>query len=136
MFKKGQIETFGLVIIVLLVVFIGLFALLFSRSGGDDRNVYLNNKAYNFANALAKADVSGTNFGDLATSCCLGEEVDCNTLRNFVSGNMNFVDEDSGFVMECSGGEEIRVGDCFLGINSESFRRSGKFEFYVVICEK
>ena len=136
MFKKAQVEAFGLVIIVLLLVFIGLFALIFMSSGYDDRNVYLSNKAYNFANALYKADVGGSNFGDLASSCCIGEERDCEILRSFILGHMESIDESSGFVMKCSTDIDLKVGDCFLGINSESFRRSGDFEFRVIICEK
>lgn len=135
MFRKGQIEAFGLVIIVLLIVFIGLFFLIFMKGNDSDKNSYISAKAYNLANALYKSDVGGSSFKDLAGECCLNKGNECNILENFVRSNLNSVDEKSGFVMECGNGESINVGDCFLGLNSERFKDK-EYEMYVIICGK
>jgi hypothetical protein len=134
--NKGQIEAFGLVIIVILIVFVGLIFLVLSRGASEERNMYLSAKAYNLANAIYRANIGEERFRNVARSCCLGRERECDILKGFVRGNLDLVDESAGFVMKCFNGEEIKIGDCFLGITSERFRSENDYEMYVVICER
>ena len=68
--KKGQIDMFGLVIIVFLLVVIATFSLFFLSFGSSERDVYYSLKANNFANALSKASIESSNFEALVLSCC------------------------------------------------------------------
>lgn len=134
--RKGQVEAFGLVIIVVLLVFIGLFVLIFNKGIDNSKSNYLSSKAYNLANALQKADVVNSEFKDLANECCLNScnSNSCSTLESFVGLNLRLLDEESGFVLQC-GSCSLKVGNCFLGINSEKFRDSD-YELYTVMCPK
>lgn len=132
--SRGQIESFGLVIIVILIVFVGIFALVLSQGGDDDKHTFLSAKAYNFANAIYRSDIGGSSFRELTSSCCL-DGSSCDEIENFVNANMNLIDEDVGFVMKCINDFSISTGDCFLGVKSESFYVSDA-ELYVFICEK
>ena len=56
--KRGQIETIGLLIVVILIIFMGLFALMFMSKGErkTDESFY-SVKANNLLNAIQKASV-------------------------------------------------------------------------------
>jgi len=120
--NKGQIDMFGLVIIVILIVLIGLFSLFFISQGGiDEREEYYSYKANNFANAISKYSRGQTDVRELVLRCCEGLEARCDELLNFAEDNFGLVDEQVKFEIECANSGYLGVrGTCGAGIASES----------------
>jgi len=118
--NRGQIDMFGLVIIVILIVMVGLFSLFFvSRGQIDEREEYYSYKANNFANALAKYSRGSLNFKEMVLECCAGSR--CNDLLDFVEGNFAYVDEPVSFEIKCANSDYTGSrGGCASGIASES----------------
>ena len=100
--KKAQIDMMGLVIIVVLIIFIGMFSLFFIvREDASDRDIYYKSKVNNFANAIAKYDKGNVDVSELVLKCCEGVSRECDTLLEFVDSSFGFVDEDVIFELEC-----------------------------------
>jgi hypothetical protein len=138
--SKGQIDMFGLVIIVILLVVIALFSLFFiGRGSSDDRDIYYSLRAYNFANALSKASVDNTNMESLILSCCLGSGGSCGTLMNFVDEKFEetgFSDEEIKFELDCYSGYKDSRGECGGGIASESIILQSGDLIRVILCRR
>ena len=124
MFKKGQVETLGLVVIVLLLAFLGLLFLKYSGSdkvGSDDK--FLAIKANNFLNAIKYLSVEGNNFEYFLADCCVGNSDSCGIVQEVVLSSMAYLDEGSYFGLTCFNGQESNFGDanCEIGLSSETF---------------
>jgi uncharacterized protein (UPF0333 family) len=144
--NKGQIDMFGLVIIVFLLVVIALFSLFFiSRGGAEDRNdVYYSLKAHNFANALAKASVEDTNMEALVLSCCSGASGSCEKALNFAErefARLGYSDDNIAkkkvrFELECYSGYSGYRGECEEGVTSESIILQSQDLIRVILCRE
>ncbi|MBT3690802.1 hypothetical protein HOG16_01000 [Candidatus Woesearchaeota archaeon] len=133
---KGQIDMFGLVIIVILIVMIGLFSLFFiSRGQIDEREEYYSYKANNFANALSKYSRGNLNFKEMVLECCTGSR--CEDLLDFVEDNFAYVDEPVSFEIECANSDYSGSrGSCSSGIASESIILQSGDLIRVNLCRK
>ena len=136
--NRGQIDMFGLVIIVILIVMIALFSLFFiSRGQTDDREEYYSYKANNFANALAKYSRGSLNFKEMVLDCCAGSGSECEDLLDFVEDNFSYVDEKISFEVECKNSEYSGSrGSCVSGIASESVILQSGDLIRVNLCRK
>ncbi len=144
---KGQIETLGLLVIVILLVFIGIFALKFMSF--DDRKVvdesFYSVKANNLLNAIQKATVCDINM-EKAIIACFEENSFCGRadVCTFVEEEINKIIDESleekvSFIAEDSqyGNIGVEIVNCNNGISSvSSFIRSGYgvYELRVVLC--
>jgi hypothetical protein len=129
---KGQVETMGLVIIVVLIVMIGVFFLAFSLKGeisSEDR-VFLGIKAGNLANSLKSVGV-----GSLFVDWCNGYS-DESELEEIVLSSFEMIDERVSIMFECYDGRSLSYGDCPTGITSEDISLSSGHGFFVRICPK
>lgn len=144
---KGQIETLGLLVIVILLVFIGIFALRFMSF--DNKKVvdegFYSVKANNLLNAIQKASVCGTNM-EKAIVACFEESSFCGRtdVCGFVEEEVSKIiyeslEEDVSFTAKDSqyGSIGVEIVNCNAGISSvSSFIRSGYgvYEIGVVLC--
>jgi len=144
--RKGQGEVVGLVIIVILILVIGIFAMRFyvSSRSGNDRDKFYSMKANNLVNAVRLVSVCGDfSMEDAIIACCGGEEF-CgrNSKENcdFVVGEIEKIldkslEEDAVFeVKNC-----FVIGDCDFGIASSTFMINsfvGSHEMSAKICKK
>jgi hypothetical protein len=136
--NRGQIDMFGLVIIVVLIVFIALFSLFFiSRGEVDEREEYYSFKANNFANAIAKYSRGTIDVREMILRCCEGLENECSNVLDFAESNFVLVDEQVKFEIECafSGYYDFR-GGCGAGIASESIILQSGDLIRVNLCRK
>jgi len=87
---KGQMETFGLVIIVLLIVFIAIFAVQFMIKPKQDYDEdYLKLQVNNLRSSVLKYSLCDIDVKDEIYNCeeyGSGECVDCNELNDFIEG--------------------------------------------------
>lgn len=117
--KKAQIEMIGLVIIVLLILFIAIFALSFYLSSQKPATTTfkaLEIKANNLRNALLKTTLcSTTTIKDEIESCYFGESIcfdDCNIIKQkikelidySIEENYNFTIKNNEIFFEISNG--------------------------------
>jgi|APSaa5957512576_1039674.scaffolds.fasta_scaffold108595_2 hypothetical protein len=130
---KGQVETMGLVVIVILLVMIGVIFLAFSLKSevsSDDR-VFLGMKAGNLANSLKSVGA-----GALFVAYCNGDSSAEDSLSELVSSGMSIIDEDVSVLFTCVDGRSLNYGSCATGITSESIVLSSGHRFFVRICPK
>lgn len=95
---KGQVETFGLVIIVVLIVFIAIFALQFMLKPKQNLDEdYLKLQANNLRNSVLKYSLCNIDVKQEIYNCESyneGECVDCNELKNIIKSIIeNSLDE-------------------------------------------
>ena len=138
MVKKGQVETMGLVVILILIVLIGLFFIKYSLK--DDvvsEDPYLSLKANAFLNSLSQVSIADGDFNDLVVECCDNEP--CESVKNNVTYyGEKYLDEEFYFFLDCGGGGIIKVPEedpCF-GVTSNIITFFGIDEMYVKICRK
>lgn len=106
--KKGQIEIIGLVIIVLLILFIVIFALSFYLSKQEPATLTfkaLEIKANNLRNAVLKTTLcSGTTIKDEIESCYYGESIcftDCNIIKQKIKNLIDYsIEENYNFTVK------------------------------------
>lgn len=137
--RRGQVETMGLVIIVILVVMIGLFFLIFSLGGDENgtEDIFLSTKANNLVNSLSSLSMGNSDFSSEIIDCCGGNMISCNDVVQSASMAMEYVDEKVSFEVECAyGGGPGSVGDCPSGITSERITLSSGDRFFATICRK
>ena len=141
--SKAQIDMFGLVIIVVLLVFIALFSLYFiSRGYGSNEEIYYSLKAQNFANALAKASIQDTNMESLILSCCSGIGGSCGTILNFVETEFSKLDLGNNkdlarFELSCTINDiSYSYGECKEGVTSEAITLQSGDSIRVILCRK
>jgi hypothetical protein len=131
--KLGQVETMGLVIIVVLIVMLGTFFLAFSLKSevsSDDR-VFLGTKAGNLANALKSVGA-----GDMFVAYCNGDDSAEDSLSELVFSGSSMIDEDVSVLFTCYDGRSLSYGSCSTGIASENIVLASGHKFFVRICLK
>lgn len=129
----------GLVVVVVLLVFVGLFAFIFMSGNYEDKHedLFLGMKASNLANSLTFLSVGSSEFGSRAVECCAGiDNAACTDVEVSAEAGMDMFDERASFVLECVSGQEVIYGDCSTGINSEKIVLSTGDRFFIRICRK
>jgi hypothetical protein len=138
MMKKGQAEIFGLVIIVLLLIFAMLFFVRTSQN--DDSSVTLrsNFRANNMLNAIMNYEVDDFDMLD-ELRLCVDEPSLCGDtldqvdviLDNSLTSNENY--EFLGFKDNI---ESFRVerGNCVEGITARPRQLPGNYKFTLKLC--
>nr|MBA4404745.1 hypothetical protein [Nanoarchaeum sp.] len=137
--KKAQVETMGLVIIVVLLIMIALFFLIFSGRNKIDstQELFLTMKANNLANSLRYVNVGSSNFEQKVIDCCAGlDGLACTNVEETAESGMALIDENTGFSVKCFNEESYTYGDCTIGVNSVSITVSSSDVYYVTICRK
>ena len=118
MVKKGQVETMGLVVIVILVVFIALIFLRYSGESIDSEDKYLSIKINNFLNALRQVDIGDDNFEKIVIDCCDGELISCEVVESYV-GYLEVGLDDFYLELTCMNDNPgVVVGTCSGGVAS------------------
>ena len=113
---KGQTETFGLVIIVVLIVFITIFALQFMikpKQGLD--NDYLKLQANNLRNSVLKYSLCNVDIKEEIYNCESyneGDCIDCNELQDIIKSIIdNSLEEKRSYSFKV-GSITIKRGTC------------------------
>ena len=104
--KLGQVETMGLVIIVILIVLLGVFFLAFNLRGevsSEDR-VFLGIKAGNLANSLKSVSIGTSSFGGRVVDWCNGDGSAESDLEEIVLSGFEMIDEKVSVIFECYDG--------------------------------
>jgi len=139
--KRGQMETFGLVIIVIIILFIGIFALQFMmkpKQQGLNQD-YLKLQANNLRNSVLKYTLCNDvdikkeiyNCEELGYNECL----DCNELKNVIKNiiDKSLDDVKMGYGFR-SGDINLERGNCQdrISATTEKFINSDlEVEFYL-----
>ena len=142
---KGQTDTFGLLLIVVMLAFIGVIFLgLMLLSPGEDDSQFLSSKANNMVNAVVKASACQRTLEDAMISCCRGDLFCSVDACEYVEGAIRGIKEDSGEDMEFNllnrdEGDECvpSVGSCDFGVSSSGFLlrdESGVYDVRVKLC--
>lgn len=137
--KKGQVETMGLVIIVVLVIMIGLFFLVFSTRGksNTEQDLILTMRINNLVNSLRYVSVGASNFEQRVMDCCAGlDELACRDMQETAQSGMALIDEKTTFSVKCAGGEETKFGNCNSGLSSVEITLSSGDFYSALICRK
>ena len=136
--KRGQVETMGLVIIVILIIMIGLFFLIFSIRGGEEghEDLFLSMKANNLVNSLKSMDIGESNFGSKVIDCCAGNLVAQEEVMGAVMAGREMIDEKMAFEIECAYGDCPGFSECSAGITSERVVLPSGDRFFATICRK
>ena len=139
--KKGQIEIMGLVIIVILLVFIAIFALSFSIKPKQENEDILKLKANALRSSLLKTDLcAGINVKDELENCINGypECLECSDLENEIRDIIESSLEGERYsfiVLSIDGSSFIGFGDCINKITAVSQNlRNGRVE--VALCQR
>ena len=132
--KKGQIESIGLVIIVILLVIIGLISLIFILNNDNSRedNKFLTIKANNMMNALYNSDMDNDKFRNLMSSCCGGVEEDCRSIREYFEDISLEIDENMSLIIN----KEYFSGEnCQNFVSSTSYSYPGGCTTNIRVCK-
>ena len=141
--RKGQGEIFGLMIVVIMIVIIGVIAMRFyiNDSASEERDEFYSIKANNLVNAIRLTSVcDGEKMEDAIKICCSGGDFCGQRNCDFIVGEIekildDSVEEDAVFeVKDC-----FSVGDCDFGIASSTFViNSGgeRYEMLAKVCKK
>jgi hypothetical protein len=139
---KAQIETMGLLIIVVIIVLVFLFVLAFMRSSDvEDNNDFYSLKANNLMNAIKKVSVCNENMEDAIKACCDGYDFCGEDACDFVEENINIIIGSSieeNYYFEAKKDENvcISLGNCEFGVSSSAFFMPRGYEMSLKICEK
>lgn len=137
--KKAQVETMGLVIIVVLIALVGLFALIFMSSEDSDRHedLFLGMKANNLANSLRVMTIGLSDFGLRVMDCCSGiDNAACDDVEGASESGFELLDEKASVEVVCFSGGVHNFGDCSMGIRSEEIVLSSGDMFFITICRR
>ncbi|MEW6063548.1 MAG: hypothetical protein AB1571_04230, partial [Nanoarchaeota archaeon] len=112
--KRGQLEMFGLVIIVVLIAVIGLFAIKFVFLRGEEgftAETKLGIEASNIVNAVLKANICENKDGrSIIIGCC--ENVDncnrnsCDIIKSEIKGILGSIEQENKEY-------RLKIGNCF-----------------------
>jgi hypothetical protein len=158
--KKGQIETMGLLVIVILVSLILFFALTFSlrnpQTGQPDKNEFKQNQAIStFGSTMLEttSNCNGWTIKELIEDCAFLKEINCNGESSCVTANnsmkdlldltlnkwgydynLTIYDANKNIVLSAASG-------CKEGVSSEQVRnpfatRSGSMAMTIKTCSK
>jgi hypothetical protein len=140
--KKGQTETMGLMVIVILLVFVGLIALSFMlKSSPNNQDSFLSNKANNMANSIKNADLCSGTFEEAIVACCKKENFceteSCKLVSEQIS-NITGQSDEQVYVeaKDYDGKLCFSTGACENGISSSSYVFDNGVSFKVVVCRK
>jgi hypothetical protein len=125
MFKKGQVETMGLVVIIILIIFIALFFLKYSGGNKKVEDRFLSIKINNYLNALNLINVGDSKFASLAMECC-NSGFSCDQVSQIVNSSFGFLDEEAHFELRCI---DDTMAGVFEGSSCNSYIASGKVVF-------
>lgn len=139
---KGQTDLFGLLLIVLVLLFVGVIILgILARSGERENQSFLSTKANTMVNALVKATACERTLEDAMIACCEDQPFCGRDACEFVSSSVSRVIDESGEAMGFSltdgQGCELTVGVCSYGISSSGFllkTETGVYTAKVTMC--
>lgn len=141
--KKAQLEIFGLLIIVMLIVVIALFALrfMFITQPSNNQDQVLSIKANNLINALLKVNID-TDIKEENASCCISN-INCNIIEDKISKIIeNSIEENYEFKVLSNDQDCLNIDSitkCEFGISSSSYIdniEGIKHEFSILLCKK
>ena len=139
MSNRGQIETLGLVVIIILVMFLGFIFLKYSgKEDISSEDKFLSIKANNFLSSIKQLTIGNNNFEYFAIDCCGGNSLSCTSVSEAVVYSMGYLEEASDFKLTCFSGSEypVVVGDCEFGVTSETFVLSSGDRISLKICRE
>lgn len=141
--KKGQTETMGLAIVVILLLVISLIALKFMIQNTPvvSQDSYLSSKANNLANSIIKANICTGNFEQAIVACCNDESfcnIDaCNLVQSEINNlSINVNEKITSEAYDSSGRLCFSTGNCEQGIRSGTYNLDNGVTFDVKICGK
>ncbi len=137
MSKKGQVETLGLVVIIILILFLGLIFLRYSGNNDDPiDDKFLSLKANNFLSAIKQLSIGNYNFEYYVSDCCVGNPNSCNKVNEAVLSSKEYLEEDADFKLTCFSGVvyDFNMGNCDFYVNSETFVLSSGDKISLRIC--
>jgi len=133
--RKGQVETIGLVVIVILLIFIGIFALSFSIKEKEVNEDILTLKANSLRSSLLKTTICNITIKEELGNCvydnpqCLDNCGSLNTLiGNIVSDSL----EGEKYYFEFN---NIELGSCIDKITSVSEVIEGE-KVEIAVCRR
>tara|TARA_Y100000310_G_scaffold141285_1_gene140709 strand:+ start:94 stop:537 length:444 start_codon:yes stop_codon:yes gene_type:complete len=138
--RKGQVDIFGLLLIIIMIVFIGviIIALMLARPA-EDNDVFLSSKASNMVNSLVKASSCGGTLEDAMVACCEGTGYCLIDACEFVEGEINKINlgskEDINLLLtRFEDGADCGLArvSCEFGITSSGFLLQSEFGSYDV----
>jgi hypothetical protein len=140
--KKGQTETMGLMVIVILLVFVALIALSFMiKPSSNNQDSFLSNKANNMANSIKNANLCSGTFEEAIVACCKKEnfcETESCELVSEQIGNISEQSDEQVYVeaKDYNGDLCFSVGTCENGVSSSSYVFDDSISFKVFVCRK
>jgi|SRR3989344_8163753 len=132
---KGQMESMGLVLIVVLIVFLSLFALVFLNKTEVKPSSALSVKADNLMNAVTKVNIQGKSFQEGVVECCDGN---CDAFSAEVKKILDSSLEEN-YLFSINKGNRIckELGNCREGIASSEYRLKEygeQYEIRALLC--
>ncbi len=141
--RKSQVEMFGLVIIVILIVIIALFAIKFAlRPKVEEKPVKLGLIANNLLNAIVKANICNDKSFDDALIACgnkvpLCDNEACSLVKKELEMVMSKFGYNYKFIASIDKKEYFVNGECSDGIASTSYvSRDGSslYSYKIYLC--
>jgi len=134
---KGQTEMVGLLIIVVLIVFIGLFAvvLMSKNTNEDDVTARRSVVADNLMNAITKVRIDDKSIEQSVAECCDGN---CETIGKIDRVISEIVEEDYKVMIFQNENECRSSGNCDFGISSSEYplRYYGnRYKISIILCK-
>lgn len=141
--NKAQMESMGLVIIVVILVVVALIALRFVLVSNNPISMdsFLSNKANNIANSIKNADLCGSRFENAIVACCnkesFCEKEACKLISEEIREIIKNSDELSyAEALNGAGNKCFAVGSCVNGISSSDYLLESDILFRVKVCRK
>jgi hypothetical protein len=133
--RKGQVETMGLVIIVILLIFIGIFALSFSIKDKEINEDILTLKANSLRSSLLKTNICNITIKDEIGNCfynrprCLDS---CDSLNNVIDSIIKNSLEGEKYYFKF---KDIELGSCVDKVTSVSEVIEGE-KVEIAVCRR
>tara|TARA_Y100000034_G_C6630397_1_gene275191 strand:- start:51 stop:476 length:426 start_codon:yes stop_codon:yes gene_type:complete len=139
--KKGQAEIFGLVIIMVLLIFALIFFVKIQQEDTSNVAVRSNFRANNLLNAIVNLDVEEPNVDnmkDWLRKCNKADKsVDCDNLRTELEAIFEATllgSEKYHFDIDGSFAPVAKRGTCDVGISASPVRLPGPYTFNLRLC--
>lgn len=133
--KKAQIETIGLLVIIILLVLLATLFVSFylKKAPSSIAEARTSIKLSNFLNSIAKININNQRLADLVYNCYTNQ--DCNPLQQHLTliTNEFFKNQQFSYTFKANNQEFYTINTCNLGLTADYKFIKNNIDFIIIL---